>query len=410
MAGYSINRIPSEQKIFLSSVPSLWTSDVSLSSQPNVSKYFGEGSLEAVLQESESVYYNTNLSNGLSQVTQSTSQDVGDTVSGFVWVKTDKPVIIDFTISVLFPPDVMSINAVSESTRSVEVTSGEWTLLRMYELPAVVDDGYNYPLGMTITISDISGGTDVTLNISHPIMYCTLDFINNPGIIQLMSTFPEFIRDQDSKAQPLPYQLIRFMETASIHTGEIAELLNLFIYQDISEGKDTSDVNTLSALVDPIAAKRDYLPWLAQFSGTQIINPTTGFTPWANLPSTWQQIDLIDAIDTPEDAAPWNAIQSYNTEPAGLEEFLRWQTATGYYGINAGTKEAIIESVERVLTGTKTINYEIVSPFSWTIKVETLLSETPDASLLSVGDSVDSIISLIESTRPLGFKVLHELV
>jgi hypothetical protein len=410
MAGYSINRIPSEQRVFLSTLPTLWTADAAITVNPSVAKYFGEGSLQTILQESESIYYNTNGTNGLNQATQTTHEDVTDTVSAFVWVKSDKPVVLDFTISVLLPPSVISVNPISTETNSIEVTSGEWTLLRMYDLPQVVDEEYNYPLGMTITVSDIDGGTDVTLNISHPVMYCTLDFINNPGIIQLMSKFPEFVRDQDANAQPLPYQFIRFMEAISIHTGEISDLINQFIYQDISEGKDTTDADTLSILVDPIAAKREYLPWLAQFSGTQIINPTTGFTPWENLPATWQQIDLIDAVDTPEDAAPWELIQSYNTQPAGLVEFLRWQASTGYYGVNSGTKEAIIESVKRVLVGTKTISYEIVDPFAWTIKLETLLSETPDTSLLGVGDSVDEIIELVEPSRPLGFKVLHELV
>lgn len=410
MAGYSINRIPSGQRIFLGAQPSLWTADTAISVNPSVAKYFGEGSLQVTLEESESIYYNTDGPNGLSQQTQSTNEDVTDTVSAFVWVKTDKPVILDFTISVLFPPSVVSASPLSTETNSVEVTSGEWTLVRMYQLPSVVNDAYNYPLGMTITVSDIDGGADVTLNISHPIMYCTLDFINNPAIIELMSKFPEFIRDQDANAEPLPYQLIRFMEAVTIHTGEMVDLVNQFVYEDISEGKDETNINTLSVLVDPIAAKREYLPWLALFSGTQIINPTTGFTPWENLPATWEGIDAIDGTATDEDDAPWDLIQEYNTEPSGLVEFLRWQTSTGYYGVNSGTQEAIIESVKRVLIGTKTINYEIANPFSWTIKLETLLTETPDSSLLSVGDSVDEIIELVEPSRPLGFMILHELV
>ena len=415
MAGYSINRIPSEQRIFLGAQPNLWTADTAITVNPSVAKYFGEGSLEVTLEESESIYYNTDGPNGLSQQTQTTNEDVTDSVSAFVWVKTNKPVVLDFTISVLFPQSVASVSPLSTETNSVEVTSGEWTLVRMYELPRVLNNTYNYPLGMTITVSDIDGGANVTLNISHPIMYCTLDFINNPAIIQLMSKFPEFIRDQDANAEPLPYQLIRFMEAITIHTGEIIDLVNQFVYEDISEGQDGTNTNTLSALVDPIAAKREYLPWLALFSGTKIINPTTGSTPWENLPATWQGIDLIDGVDgvgldPDKDSAPWDLIQEYNTEPAGLVEFLRWQTSTGYYGINAGTQSAIIESVKRVLSGTKTVGYEIINPFSWAIKLETLLSETPDSSLLSIGDSVDEIIELVEPSRPLGFKVLHELV
>lgn len=411
MAGYSVNRIPETQKTFLSSVPNLWTSDGVLAVQPNISQYFGEGSLEVVLQEMETVYYNSDGTNGLSQLTQATSLDTEDSVSAFVWVKTNNPVVINFTVSVLFPVGIVSATAASSQSRSISVTSGEWALLRLHDLPVIPDDAYNYPLGFSIQIEDIEGSTDVTLNISHPIIYCTLDFIDNPSIINIMSRLPEFIRDQDASAAPIPYQLIRFIEAASTHTGEIQDLLSSFIYADISEGKDESNTETLSQLVDPIAARRAYLPWLAQFSGTQIINPTTGFTPWANLPETWEGIDLLDADEPPlDEAVSWEVLQNFDTEPAGLEQFLRWQASTGYYGVNSGTKQAIIDAVKRVLTGTKTVGYEVISPFDWTIKIETQQSETPDSALLSIGDTVLEILELVEPTRPLGFKVIHELV
>lgn len=412
MAGYSINRIPESQKILIPSVPSLWsTNGPTLSSSP-IEKYEKEGSLQALLSEGDSISYNTytGLVNGLSTLTSTNPDDVGDSVSAFVWVKSDTPIVVKFSVYILYPFGVPASSSVASESKSISVTSGEWTLLRLYDLPIVPDDAYTYPIGFRILIEDIQGGGTAIVNVSHPVIYGTLDFIDNPGLIQLASSLPEFIRDQDANAEPLPFQLARFLEAVSIHNGEIAELINNFIYQDISEGKNDADAGTLSALVNPLIAPREYLFWLAQFSGTRIVNPKTGFTPWANLPDTWQEIDLIDSEESTEDAAPWRAIQEYNTEPAGLEEFLRWQVSNGFYGYRSGTKEALLKSVERVLLGNKTTQYEIVEPFNWTIKIKTLKSETPDAALLPVGSSVPEILELIEPARPLGFLVIHELM
>jgi hypothetical protein len=413
MAGYSINRIPLAQKVFIPDVPSLWGFSGS-SSEFNsslVEKYNKEGSLQASMQVGQSIFYNTDefTINGTSSITSTLSGDVGDTITAFVWAKSDKPVIVDFSVHILYPAGVPASSSAASGSKSISISSGEWTLLRLYELPLVSDDSYQYPLGFKIELEDIEGGTSAQINFTHPVIYGTLDFTRNPAINQIMSRFPEFILDEDFKQEPLPYQFIRFIEMSTIHMGEMVGLLDSFIYQDISEGKDPLAPATLSTLVDPTVASRDYLFWLSQFSGTQIINPKTGFTPWVNLPEDWQGIDLIDGEDTSEDGAPWGAIQEFNTEPAGLEEFLRWQVSTASYGMKAGTKEAIINSVKRVLLGTKTVTYEVMEPFNWTVKITTLKSETPDATLLDAGDTVLKILELIEPARPLGLRVLHEL-
>jgi len=413
MAGYSINRIPAGQRVFIPDVPSLWgfSGDAIDLNSSLVEKYEKEGSLQVTMQEGQSVFYNTDefAINGQSTITSVLSGDFGDTITAFVWAKSDKPIIVDFSVHILYPAGVPASSSVASGSKSISISSGEWTLLRLYELPLIPDENYQYPLGFKIELEDIEGGTSAQVNITHPVIYGTIDFTRNPAINDIMSGFPEFILDEDFKQEPLPYQFIRFIEMSAIHTGEMVGLLDGFIYQDISEGRNPADPSTLSTLVDPTIAPREYLFWLSQFSGTKIINPKTGFTPWVNLPDTWQGIDLIDEEESTEDAASWKAIQEFNTEPAGLEEFLRWQVSTGFYGIRAGTKEAIIDSVKRVLLGTKTINYEVLEPFNWTVKITTLKSETPDSALLDVGDEVLEILELIEPARPIGLRVIHEL-
>jgi hypothetical protein len=426
MAGYTINRIPESQSVFLTSVPSLWSvsgSSATIGIDAQISKYQGQGSLRAVLSENESVVFNEE-SSGFTGISTSISMDIDDlddSVTSFVWVKSSKPVIINFQVDILYPSGTVAMSPYASKSRSVSISSGEWTLVRLYDLPELKDNGYIYPVGFRLTVESIQGDSNVDLNISSPCIYGTLEFINNPAIVDILKKLPEFIRQLDVDYGELPYQLARFLEMATIHTGEIYALLDEFIYSDISEGKNELDTSTLSTLVDPIVVKREYMFWLAQFSGTKLLNPTTGLTPWANLPklpkpgeeeetTTWEALDLIDDDDVDlEEAVIWQALQDYNTEPVGLDEFLRWQISTSYYGRNAGTQEALVEAVKRVLIDTKTVEYEVLEPFDWTIRITTLKTETPDSSLVDIGGSVAEIVELLEPARPAGFKIIHRL-
>lgn len=411
MSGYSVNRIPSSDSVFLASIPATWSFSGlgTFSVNPYDGKYDSVGSLSAVVEENDYISFNEDTGglNYISSTTSVISSDIDDTVSCFLWVKSTASMIVDFSVSLLYPDFVTAVEQASSSNQSFAISSGEWTLLRL-ETPALIpDDAYDYGIGMRVTVSSIDDAASATLSVSYPVAYCTLDFIDNPAIIAIMSKIPEFIRDEDANATPYPYQLIRFIEMATIHTGELQQLLDDFIYSDISEGKDVADATTLSTLVEPTVVSRPYMEWLAQFNGTTLLNPTTGVTPWANLPTTWQGIDLIDSVDDAEDAAPWAQIQDYNTEPAGLEDFLRWQILTGFYGVNAGTQESIVEAVKRVLTDTQSV--VCTYPVDWTMNVETLISETPNTSTLAIGDEVPEILALIEKARPLGLKVQHTL-
>lgn len=419
MAGYSINRIPETQRVFLDGIPSLWrapsASEFIVDFQ--TSKYLGQGSIKVTLPVYGSLIFNT-ATNGNNAESSSVSffkSDIEDSATIFAWVKASRPVSLRLKASILFPPGVIAVGPYASASTSVNISSGEWTLIKLSNELFLQDDEYDYPVGFNFVVDATENNLPVTLHISSPCFYATLDFINNPAILDIASNLPEFIRQLDTE-QDKPYQLLRFLEAATIHTGELLSLIEGFIYSDISEGKDQNDLTTLSTLVDVLAVDRQYMFWLSQFTGTQLVNPTTGFTPWENLPknldgkTTWQELDLIDEIESADDAAPWQAIQDFNTEPEGIVNFLRWQISTSYYGINAGTRESIIESVKRVLTGTKTVNYQVLQPFNWTIKITTLKSETPDSSLIDIGEPVPEILELIEPTKPAGFLVLHELI
>jgi hypothetical protein len=415
MAGYVVNKIPLQDRIFAEEISPLWQSTgTTLVNSASVSRFDIEGSIASAITAGDIIAFNKNISTGIAiSNTVSTDKilDFNDTIVVGFWIKSDIPLVFNFAVQLLYPLEALNNAVQSQKSESVSIISGEWTFVQLSDRVLVTSDAVNYPISFTVTFTTIVGGTTANISISHPVIYSSLLFVDNPALLDIYKKIPEFIRHQDSLGAnaPYPWSLARFLEMCIIHQGEITQILNDVIYSDISLGKDSSDATTLSTLVDPLVATRKHLFWLSQFSGTQIVNPITGVTPWANLPATWQGIDDLDGIPvTGNDIAPWDVIQDSNTEPAGLDAFLRWQVQYGYYGVNAGSKNAIIESVKRILSGTKQVTYSVSSP--WNILVKTKITETPDTSLLDVGDSVSSIIDLIEYTRPLGCVVSHELI
>jgi hypothetical protein len=415
MAGYVLNRIPLLGRTFFEGVSSLWTSTgTTLEKSAVVSRFENAGSLVAQVSDNDVIYFNKNGSTNLAVsnlISSNQATEVGDSFAVGFWIKSDSALAFDFTVELLLPNQNGITLPKQKKTENTSITSGEWSFIQLEERVVVPDDEYAYPISFNIKITDVIDSATANINISHPLITASLDFVNNPMLLDAYRKIPEFYRNFDSLGTeaPYPWSLARFLEMCMIHQGEMRQVLEDTIYADISEGKNSADVTTLSTLVDPIVAPRKNIFWLAQFSGTKIVNPTTGVTPWNNLPVTWQGIDDLDGIDVPDDdIAPWDVVQDSDPEPAGLDEFLRWQVQYGYYGINAGSKEAIIQSVKRVLTETKEVTY--TTPSAWNILVKTKKTETPDSSLIALGDPVLEVLELMEYTRPLGCVITHELI
>ena len=412
MAGYVSNRIPLSSRVFYDGISSLWqASGATLAASTSVSRFANEGSLTTALSVGDIISFNRDISTGV-PISQTVATDgINDDADTFMvgfWIKSDKAISFTYTVSLLYPTSFGISTTVEEHEQNISITSGEWVFVQHASRVTDPNDNYDYPISFSIDIGYVNGGGNAEVYLSFPIIWASLDFVNNPILLDIYSKLPEFIRSQDSIAEPFPFSLARFIEMCTLHQGEMQQIITDIMYADIAFGKDEEDPTTLSHLTEASVAPRAYLPWMAQFSGTQLINPTTGVTPWENLPPTWQGLDLLDGNDSAADATDWDIIQDSSIEPAGLDAFLKWQVSTGYYGINAGSTEAITESVKRVLSGTKSISVSTTTP--WTINIETLLSETPDTGLLALGDTPENVVALIEPTRPLGFIIDHILV
>ena len=305
-----------------------------------------------------------------------------------------------------------NVDILTTTSSPFNVTSGEWYLIRTQPLtvPTTANQTYRISLNLSFTSS-----SNATVFVHYPTVYPQLAIIENNFVSDCYQFMPQLFRDNDTET-PLPsYPLLRLMEIGMATHGVVFDLATGFHYLDDEGGKDSADPETLSLLADPARTPRDYMFWLSQFTGTRLLNPNAGSTPWANIPNTWQGVDEIDTPNVLDgegndnDAVAWGSLQGFAPEVAGLDDFFEWQVSTGYYGYAAGSLKAVREAAKRVLTDTKTCT--ITNNYSgspWRILVQTKVSETPDAT--SAGQSLDSMLDLMAPARPLGVIIAHQLI
>lgn len=363
-----------------------------------------------------------------------------------------------------------------DSTSRASATAGNvWRVVRSQPID-IPQTAETYDVTATITVSQHGG---LPFLISVPVAMPEFGFTNNRFVRECVPLMPSVFNDFDLGQSFPTFPMYRFMDLGLTAAGVGYGQLSHFRYRDVSNGRDTTDEDTLSALVDPSVCEARFLPWLSQFTGTQYVDPTIRTTPWANLPANW--LELMEDIDpTPQinfniisisrtsgvvsavldgDVTPFTAgnfvivsnsgtfsgqyeITSQNIGTSTLEwlqagsdetdsvgevglidqswieieafriditnriEFLRWQVINQFYGIKAGTLEALEQTVKFYLTGNKTVTiYPKHQGVPFLIKVFTKTSETPGGI---DGESSQEIIDALAFAKPAGFKIEHE--
>ena len=101
----------------------------------------------------------------------------------------------------------------------------------------------------------------------------------------------------------------------------------------------------------------------------------------------------------------WEEIERYQLVSTTVEDFWRWQLENSYYARKAGTLTSIQQTLELVLTGTKSYSIDTSAPFY--IVIQTLTSETLDGI---TGEASELILGVLENVRPVGNILTHECV
>lgn len=211
--------------------------------------------------------------------------------------------------------DITLTNSNSDvSERSERTGFNSWNICRSQKF-LIPDIGQSLFVNIQVDIRE-HAGNDVKFTM--PFIYVSGNIFRDPYVLETFGNLPSVVREADINHESdhgFPdFPLARFIELPGGFAGDVADLFYDFQYLTPSEGgANATDPNlseldklTLSQFVEPIVAKRKILPWLSQFVGVYLDNPTTGKTPWENIPPEWFPIeteidDMANIVFTPSD-------------------------------------------------------------------------------------------------------------
>jgi hypothetical protein len=279
------------------------------------------------------------------------------------------------------------VNAAQTETKiykNSEIVAGEtkahnasvWSVVRSNRMT------YQYSVGTTVTAKvEVSNHGSQPIYMTMPAVVNDDAFINAPAVLASKVYMPDFYWQFDGQSVSPTYPLFRFVDICTWPISEAAQMYaNWFEYEtgELPYNTSRDDLRTRSALLHPDNFYLAYRNWIWQFIGSPFLR------------------NVYD----PADNAAYIADE---------EEYARWQARTAHFGHGAGSRKAIREAAEFVLSGTKTV---VITPkFSgdpFQISVKTLVSETPDVAM--DGDVSAAVLAAVESARPVGFKIVHEAV
>jgi hypothetical protein len=233
------------------------------------------------------------------------------------------------------------------TTASITSDPKNWTLIRSNRL-FLVDDGSSKSL--TVTISGT--GANFSFYMTRPTLVASLAWLDNRYLMRTTNVMPEYIIDADQKAVEageLPdFPFMRYMDVALAGHNDVLNDFFEFAYIDIEDGKDSTDVETLSQFVDPAAVRTEFFPWLLSVTGNDFSNPGLTSTPWGNLPSDWLSfMTVIDAATTT--VSPSDLTRSSGTVTATVASSTGF--ATNDYIVVSGATPSSFNGTFRI-TGT----------------------------------------------------------
>lgn len=310
------------------------------------------------------------------------------------------------TVSAL-SAETKTISAATASVNAEGVGSPQWSIIRFNtdQVADVLSPTFN--ISITIEPED----TSEFIYFTRPAFYPKYEFLaQNASLEDLLGYLPElFIETDFSITDDLDLPMFRYLDVATSQMNVVSNNAVGYTFFDISEGYTEGNTDLESSLVQTNNADLETLIWLAKFSGTVPI------TRFASSLETDTEPFILESSAL--DSADTLRVTSYSElNPPAIDEedqrsLVKWQIDNGYYGINAGSDDALIESAKLMLIGTKTVSLEYdysTSPFE--INVVTRWDETFGGDESSIGQSSPLVLEAVAKARPLGVLVTHEMV
>lgn len=331
----------------------------------------------------------------------------GSPFRAFAWVKVPAQMQVTASLTIVDPDETITTNGTAKT-----VFPGKWELVSVAETTPSTRAGDTVQVRLNLSFSSLTNAT--TAYVAGPAIVVPDAAGDNLFGQESYLRLPEYLRSADVALEGPTAPLFRFMDVLTSDAGAILDLWNNFRY--IAPDDETGDDPGSSQLVDPQTADAAWLPWLASILGVRLVDPSTGYSSWADLEtaidannndipswSEWESVpDSADAGTT----VSWDEIEELSPDTLGIEDELRWQVETAYFGINAGTRMALKEACKHFLTGTKAVTVETqVGGDPWRMRLRTLLAETPGVT--AVGQESATVLEAIERAVPAGFQVSH---
>lgn len=318
----------------------------------------------------------------------------------FYWVYSAKAVTATAAVHVYTP-------GISSASASTAVPASLWTLVSVDG--AIPTEGGSVALGLSfagVAANDV-------IYVTNPVVLTPDAISRNVFSAEVWGRLPDYIKEAD-ELQVLPdFPLLRFIDVATVDANDVFSIWNSAFYIPPEQGGASQTPSTF----EPEYASIETIRWLAEILGIKFYDPSSGSTPWINFSRGLDPNGIMDWLDwmTGLDIAPtdgtitWSEVQNYRPEVTGLLDLLRWEVRTAYFGLRAGTKEAIVECVKKVLTGTQyTLFIPLVGGDPWKFKVQTKQSETPDNP--TIGAASATVAAIVANAVPAGFEFVHETV
>jgi hypothetical protein len=355
---FSYHRIKGEDVHFRTSVGSWTATNATLSVEFNDTRYFDYNSLRIVPSSLGEVTITVNPIPML-------ESDILDSFIFQTWLKS----VNDFVAEIQ-----VSVGSFSQSNRSVPVTNSNWNLVRGFSAETP-DEFSAQNVSVVLKFRD-HGAAPILMTVPNLIL--EYGITESTFLREVVPYMPEVFSEFDKQATDPTFPMYRFMEIGTGYANLAFNQQLHYQYRDNESGFDLDDNDTRSGLTDPLFADDVHLPWLSQFAGlaqreTNVSSLLSGY-----------------AI----------------TDPDEIENFIRWQVATAFFGRKAGSFEALRETVKYALTGTKfTTVYKHYLGNPWHIKIYTKTDETPGGV---EGQSSQIILDLMQKAKPVGYEVFHE--
>jgi len=266
------------------------------------------------------------------------------------------------------------------------VYPGSFTTIRSNLLTIPISSSATYAVKARIEVSGHNGSIVyiTSPNLIDDQMYYENIFVHSSRLLM-----PDFYWDIDSQQTDPTMPMHRLIDCMTASADDaFEEYKALYQHQPyvLNSLQEQITINNVhSTLSNPYYVNPRYAPWLAQFVGTKSRKNVYSSSGSPYLPSS-------------------EAERSYE----------RWQLSTGFYGIAAGSRQALLESAKQCLHFTKNGNpstYAVAitpeylgDPFK--ILIQTLVNETSDC--VAELESSELILQSVEDARPMGYKIYHE--